>query len=49
MLRRDFLVRCVEYDNVMFVRNFDKLAWDFAIIVELLFALAINMISYRQL
>jgi putative ABC transport system permease protein len=43
-----FLVRIVESGDSMFVRSFNPKAWLFAAVVESVFALIINAISYRR-
>jgi putative ABC transport system permease protein len=48
-LMTDFLVKSVEHETVMFIREFDTRAWIFAVVLELIFALIINLISYRNL
>ena len=44
-----FLVRIVESNDSMFVRSINMYAWVFALVMETIFALIINVISYRSL
>ena len=48
-LMTDFLVRIVENEDTMFIRDVNPKAWLFAVILETVFALAINLYAFRRI
>lgn len=48
-LMTDFLVRIVENEDTMFIRDVNPKAWLFAVILETVFALVINLYAFRKI
>ena len=48
-LMTDFLVRIVENEDTMFIRDLNPKAWLFAVILETVFALVINLYAFRRI